>query len=216
MVITVTKAKRHCRGLPLGYLNQLEQRLAETEAALYGALVTLRAVRPSAVVQASAKGDGQRQKSGRMEEWAQYPLQNWTGIEHWMAAVSDQYTVKRYPIEPFGGSWGQMDQFIASQNSNKARSPEDGEAHGSSAYTGQLPGDDHIRNSHDIHIRPRRMNLSGASQDVVTVGSDDVASLATGGGAENTGMAASHGDQTRGTEQSRADELSKSKSSIYF
>ena len=168
------------------------------------------------MVQASAKPDGQRQKLGRMEEWAQYPLHNWTGIEHWMAAVSDQYTVERYPIEPFGESWGRMDQSMTSQNSSKARNPADGEASESSAYTGQRPGDDHIRSSHDIHIRPRRMNLSGASQDAVIMGSDDVA---TGASAEPTGisgMGASHGDQTRGTEYSMADELSKSKSSIYF
>lgn len=167
------------------------------------------------MIQASAKADGQRQKSGRMEEWAQYPLQNWTDVEHWMTAVSDQYTVERYPIEPFGESWGQMDQFMTSQNSSKARDPSDGGALGSSASTGQLPGDDHIRGSHDIHISPRRMNLSESLRDAVTVGSDNVA---TGANAEPTGMSgmgASH-DHARGTDQSRADELLKSKSSIYF
>ncbi|KAJ5540207.1 hypothetical protein N7513_008539 [Penicillium frequentans] len=194
---------------------KLEQRLAETEAALYGALVTLRAMRPSAVVQASAKADGQRQKSGRMEEWAQYPLQDWTGIAHWMTAVSNQYTVEEYPIEPFGESGGQMDHIMTSQNSSKARSPADGEIFGSLAYTGQLPGDDHTRLSHDIHIRPLRMNLSGNSQDAVTVGSGDVATGASAESAGISGMGAIHDDQTR-TEQSRADELSKSKSSIYF
>lgn len=173
-------------------------------------------MRPSAVVQASAKADGQRQKSGRMEEWAQYPLQDWTGIAHWMTALSNQYTIERYPIEPFGESGGQMDQSMTSQNSSNARSPADGEFFGSSAYTGQLPGDNHTRLSHDIHVRPRRMNLSGSSQDAVTPRSGDVA---TGAGAESggiSGMGAIHDDQTREAEQSRADELSKSQSSIYF
>ncbi|KAJ5924387.1 hypothetical protein N7466_008574 [Penicillium verhagenii] len=180
--------------------------LADTEAALYGAVATLREmrIRPSALVEASAKAEGQRQKSGRMEEWAQYPLQDWTGIEHWMAAVSDQFTVERQPIDPIGEPHGQMDQFVASRNSSIARSAADTE----SAYTGQLPGDN------DIHIRPERMNLPGASQHTSMVGSDGVAASGSVG---HTGMVgANRGDQAKVTERSRAAELSTSKSDIYF
>jgi hypothetical protein len=56
------------------------------------------------------------------------------------------------------------------------------------------------------------MNSSRASQDAVTVGSDNVA---MGGSGEPAGIGARYDDQ-RETEQSRADELSKSKPSIYF
>ncbi|KAJ5925577.1 hypothetical protein N7454_008216 [Penicillium verhagenii] len=210
--MSTAKMQSQCRGLPLGYLNQLEQRLADTEAALYGAVATLREmrIRPSAVVQASAKAEGQRQKSGRMEEWAQYPLQDWTCIEHWMAAVSDQFSVEIQPIDPIGEPHEQMDQFVASRNSSITRSAVDTE----SAYTGQLPGDDDIQSSRDIHIRPQRMNLPGVSQHTDMVGSDGVAAS---GSAGHTGMVgANHGDQARVTERSRAAELSTSKSDIYF
>lgn len=131
-------------------------------------------MRPTAIVQASAKADVQKPKSGSMEEWAQYPLQDWTGIENWMSGVSDQFTITSHPIEPFGESWGRMDQFMTFQNNSKARSPANGESQGASAYNGQPPG----------------------------------------GSAEHTDLGA-HGHQA-GKEQSAAEELSKSKSSIYF
>ncbi|KAJ5648573.1 hypothetical protein N7490_004945 [Penicillium lividum] len=163
---------------------------------------------PAAVVQASAKTDGQRQKSGRMEEWAQYPLQDWTGMERWMTGVSDQFMTERYPIEAFGEPWGRTDPPTTSQNSNQAQSPADGETQGASpGYAGQPPGDDHFQSSHDIHFCPGRMSFSACSQDAV-VGSD----VATGD--EHTDVGASN-DQ-RATGHSRAEELSKSKSSIYF
>ncbi|KAJ5239654.1 hypothetical protein N7468_004273 [Penicillium chermesinum] len=85
-------------GLPLGYLNQLERRLAETEAALYGALVTLREMQPTSVIQASAKQDSAA-KSARMNEWSRLPLRNWSDMERWQIAVSDHFSLEQISAE---------------------------------------------------------------------------------------------------------------------
>lgn len=78
-------------------MNQLEQRLVETEAALYGALATLRGMHPTTVVKASAKPDSSAPKSARMNEWSRLPLRTWPEIERWQTAVSDHFTLEQMP-----------------------------------------------------------------------------------------------------------------------
>jgi hypothetical protein len=86
----------HHRGLPLGYINHLEQRLAETESALYGALTTLRSLgQPTTPV--SAKETTPKQKAARMEEWSGLPLRDAKDMQHWLCIMSD-----RFSIEPAG------------------------------------------------------------------------------------------------------------------
>ena len=78
------------RGLPLGYLNQLEQRLAETESALYGALTTLRSMGQSTTP--VTKSEALKLKPARMEEWSQLPIRDWNELERWMTVMSDQFS----------------------------------------------------------------------------------------------------------------------------
>ncbi|KAJ5194222.1 transcriptional regulator family: Fungal Specific TF [Penicillium cf. griseofulvum] len=83
-------------GLPLGYLNQLEERLAETESALYGALMTLRSMGQSTAVQTPAQTDTTpKHKVARMEEWSQLPLREWPDMERWLTAMSARFTIKQ-------------------------------------------------------------------------------------------------------------------------
>ncbi|KAJ5624500.1 hypothetical protein N7510_000809 [Penicillium lagena] len=82
-------------GLPLGYLNQLEQRLAETEQALYGALVTLRSMQPVTMIRACPKPEtAPKQKAARVEEWTRLPLREWPDLERWSTVMSEQFSIE--------------------------------------------------------------------------------------------------------------------------
>ncbi|KGO76981.1 hypothetical protein PITC_004020 [Penicillium italicum] len=84
------------RGLPLGYLNQLEERLAETESALYGALMAIRSMGQPTAVKAAAKTDtSPKNKAARMEEWSQVPLRESPDMERWLTVMSDRFTIKQ-------------------------------------------------------------------------------------------------------------------------
>ncbi|PYI29019.1 hypothetical protein BP00DRAFT_427920 [Aspergillus indologenus CBS 114.80] len=90
------------RGLPLGYLNQIEQRLADTEQALYEALTTIRELHAShggMVVQATRKSTDLRPKNARMQEWSQLPLSGWAERERWREAKQDQYQCERTVVK---------------------------------------------------------------------------------------------------------------------
>ncbi|PKX90053.1 Zn(II)2Cys6 transcription factor domain-containing protein [Aspergillus novofumigatus IBT 16806] len=82
------------RGLPLGYINQLEMRLADTELALYEALTTLRAMNGSTLIRASQKADiSPKQKAARMEEWTQFPFREPSDLERWLDAKRDEFNI---------------------------------------------------------------------------------------------------------------------------
>ncbi|OKL59642.1 hypothetical protein UA08_05314 [Talaromyces atroroseus] len=87
------------RGLPLGYLIQLEQRLADTELALFEALATLHSLGHGelALAKASTKpGNESRQgKQARMEEWTRLPLRdgNSSDIKTWWKAKDENYII---------------------------------------------------------------------------------------------------------------------------
>jgi hypothetical protein len=88
-----------CRGLPLGYINQLEMRLADTELALYEALTTLRAMSASSLVRASRKANlSPKQKAARMEEWAQLSLHEPSDLERWLDAKRDEFNIMNNTI----------------------------------------------------------------------------------------------------------------------
>lgn len=86
------------RGLPLGYLTQLEQRLADTELALFEALATLRSLGhdETVLVKASVKPGNESSKQGkqaRMEDWGRLPLRDGMtqDIRAWLQAKADYY-----------------------------------------------------------------------------------------------------------------------------
>ncbi|PWY90368.1 hypothetical protein BO94DRAFT_23471 [Aspergillus sclerotioniger CBS 115572] len=87
------------RGLPLGYLTQLEQRLADTELALFEALATLRSLghNDKGLVKASLKAEveAKQGKHARMKEWGRLPLRDPADIRGWWQAKEDQYTCEQ-------------------------------------------------------------------------------------------------------------------------
>lgn len=92
------------RGIPTGYLGNLEQRLNETEAALYSALAELRSLKndenfltplsPAStfVPPGLAPRELNANKMSRMAEWKEHPLTDSGAIERWQAFF------KRYEI----------------------------------------------------------------------------------------------------------------------
>jgi hypothetical protein len=214
------------RGLPLGYLNQLEQRLSETEAALYSALVTLRAMRPTTTVQASTNPDSvHKQKAARMDEWNQLPLRGWPDMERWLAGMSHQFTIEQTPnatgMEPSDGG------FAIPRSPNH---PNHGSIHGpdvdmnagepSTSYGWPPRGEVSMGSPYETHLRPPGMISSPVySRGQATGGSDGVASP-TGGGQEYTNLAISNESgparPVESTPATRAEELSKTRPSIYF
>ncbi|KAF7116154.1 hypothetical protein CNMCM5793_004174 [Aspergillus hiratsukae] len=77
-----------------GYINQLEQRLADTELALYEALATLRTISGSSLVRASWKADiSPKRKAARMQEWTQFPLREPSDLERWLEAKKHQFMI---------------------------------------------------------------------------------------------------------------------------
>ncbi|KAH8653249.1 hypothetical protein BGZ60DRAFT_519762 [Tricladium varicosporioides] len=79
------------KGIPTGYLGLLEQRLNETEEALYRALAELAALKSRANLSGSgdlqihdlALRDLNTNKHARMAEWKEYPLKKQEELERW-------------------------------------------------------------------------------------------------------------------------------------
>ncbi|PYH43762.1 GMC family oxidoreductase [Aspergillus saccharolyticus JOP 1030-1] len=88
-------------GLPLGYLNQIEKRLADTEQALFEALTIMRELNAShdrPMIRATRTSPDLRSKSARMQEWSRSPLRDWAERERWWEAQRDQFRVTRTMI----------------------------------------------------------------------------------------------------------------------
>ncbi|KAJ5280497.1 cytochrome P450 family protein [Penicillium angulare] len=202
------------KGLPLGYLNQLEQRLAETEAAFYGALVTLRNLRNVPIVQPATKADEQRPKSTRMEEWSKLPLRNWPDMEHWMNQTSDQFTLNNissaYPV----GAPRRGDENPIGQHDNRTRSSVDGEIEEiPTPYTWQSQNEVSMRSPYENHSYPQAIGSSpGYVHDAVGSGTAGVAPSLSGDPDDSLVMGATGSEPAR----VKAAELSRNKSSIYF
>lgn len=212
-------AANEYRGLPLGYLNQLEQRLAETESALYSALMTLRSMSPTTAVQATAKSDSvHKPKAARMDEWSQLPLRDWSDMYRWQAAMGDQFTIEQLPGIPFTNCSGGGHSMPISPAANNTHGPQgDGEAPGSPVIYAWQPREDiRMESPYETHVRrPGTMSSPVCSRSQVTAGSG-VTSPAGGlpDYANVTGAGEGHSRETG--RPTMADELSKSNPSIYF
>lgn len=209
-----------CRGLPLGYLNQLEQRLVATESALYGALATLQSVRPTTVIQAWPNPESvHKPKSARMDEWSQLPLRGWSDMDRWQAAVSDQFVVGHAQgISVDTPRSAYTIPVTPSQNDAPTPSVVAGQR-SSDGYAWQSRSEIPMRFSCGAHA-PAPMDgssPSGYSRDRATAVSDGVAS--PGGYPQNHRVTPgdSGGSQFADTRQSsRAEALSQSNPGIYF
>lgn len=206
------------RGLPLGYLNQLEHRLAETESALYAALMTLRSSRPALVVEAKAKPDSaQKQKAARMEEWTQLPLQNWSDMEHWRIAMSDHFLIEQSQEAPFTESSGLEYSMPVSSQITSDTPQDDMHTKISSGIYAWQPRDVQMGSSYGTDLRPPGMVSSPVYSRGHTAVEPEAVTSPTEGSSEYADITRAIEGHSRGTAQSTmADELSKSHPSIYF
>lgn len=89
----------HGRGIPAGYVNALEKRLAETEKALFSALAEARAgahsnatsrptLRPSVLSRSTPTT--QQEKAELMTIWSKTPLQDGAHVDAWFEANREQ------------------------------------------------------------------------------------------------------------------------------
>ena len=209
----------HCianeyRGLPLGYLNRLEQRLAETESALYGALITLASTNATTTVQATAKPDLlHKSKAARMNEWTQLPLRDWTDIYRWKISVGDQFILNQSQGSMLADSVGVSYVVSGSPTAdNQSHSPQrETEARGLAGLASQPERDVHMGSPYDINRQPTEMVPSPVYSTDQALESA-VATLDPLPGLSNATVAGN----ISATGREQADELSKSRPSIYF
>ncbi|KAJ5282807.1 hypothetical protein N7505_000787 [Penicillium chrysogenum] len=216
-------------GLPLGYLNQLEQRLAETESALYGALMTIRSMGQATAAQATAKTETSlKHKAARMEEWSQLPLREWPDMQRWMTVMSDRFTIEQpsdvisdppghgYTIprtpphdrlqtlgDPHSGqlsyAWQPRDNMVSSGRSYDAHQSHPGVI-ASSVYFG-----------HQVAVEPEPSPSSCSSRDGI-INVEDAVGVSVDADAD-AGASARAGVETG---LSKAEELSHNNPSLYF
>ncbi|KAJ6115968.1 hypothetical protein N7523_006385 [Penicillium sp. IBT 18751x] len=201
------------RGLPLGYLNRLEERLAETEAALYGALMTLPSTSPTTVVQATAKPDSVRKpKAARMDGWSRLPLRTRSDLKRWQAAMGDQFTIEQARAKPFTESSG---GGHATPILRTASTPSfgEGEARESTLDAWQPREDVHMGSSSETHHQPLEMMSAPVHSRIQASGSGVTSPDRSPELSNVTGTGESHEEPDQST---MADELSKSQPSIYF
>ncbi|KAJ5305977.1 hypothetical protein PENANT_c015G10781 [Penicillium antarcticum] len=212
------------RGLPLGYLNQLEQRLAETESALYGALTALRSMGSSAV-QASAKTDtAPKHKTARMEEWSQLPLREWPDMERWMTVMSDQFNMEQ-PREmiPETSRGGYAIPMTPIHDETRSLGVSD-EPHSGTVRSPWQPGDSRISigSPYDTHQPRPGMMASPAYYRQVAVDLEVLPSPSARSSRHEVDDASvsvmDHSKAAAGVEprSTRAEELSHENPSLYF
>lgn len=211
----------------MGYLNQLEQRLAETESSLYGALMTIRSMGQSTAVQTIAKTDiSLKHKAARMEEWSQLPLREWPDMERWLTAMSDRFTIEQ-PSDVVSGTSGRGYAIPMTPTHDKSQNLGDQPHSGLVSYAWQprdnrvssgSPYDAHQPHSgvmaspvyfgHQVAVEPEPMPSPGSSRDAIN-GVED----ADGVSVEANASARAEVETGR---SSKAEELSHNNPSLYF
>lgn len=158
------------RGIPAGYVNSLERRLADTERALFFALVEIHAgaviddnydsqgMKPSVLSRSTPTT--QQEKAGLVDEWTRFPLEHRAQAQAWLKSrQTGPYAVDNSLDQPTTGAEGPLDTTtpspsVATRGSKRptTRSARESLRHlGPGGDTGQ-PGiqEDSLRN-----IRPR-------------------------------------------------------------
>ncbi|OJZ85182.1 hypothetical protein ASPFODRAFT_61858 [Aspergillus luchuensis CBS 106.47] len=195
-----------------------EQRLAETESALYGALMTLSSMGPTTtLLQATTKTDSlQKSKAARMDEWSRLPLRGWPDIYHWKASMCDQFTLNQSQEVPLVDHSTASHAISASPAATTihSHSPQgELETPGPASFAWHPGGNVNMGSPYNAYLRPPGMVSSptylrdpapGPAETIVNPFPDFSTATVTG----NSGKEDEH--------STMADELSKSKPSIYF
>ena len=208
------------RGLPLGYLNQLEQRLADTEAALYGALITLRSMSPTAVAQASPKPELlDKSKAARMDEWSQLPMRHWHDMYHWQSSMGDQFVIQQQVMAPTETSgFGYSVSSPATESPSAHREEIQAPGPGSAIYAWQSNEDSHVQvgSPYDMHFQPAGVVSSPVYHNHNLKDPTPGSTVTTPDRLPEFGNSMVTSERTENEQSTRAEELSKSNPSIYF
>lgn len=208
------------RGLPLGYLNQLEERLAETESALYGALMTIRSMGQPTPIQTTAKTDtSPKNKAARMDEWSQLPLREWPDMERWLTVMSDRFTIEQrseavsdtsgrgytIPITPTHDKQQTLGDQPHSGLVSYAWPPRDNRVGSGSSYDAHQPHPGVLASpvyfGHQVAVEPEPVPPVDSSRDGIT-------------GEDAVGVSDARAGVEKGP--SKAEELSHNNPSLYF
>ncbi|KAJ5141174.1 hypothetical protein N7476_009081 [Penicillium atrosanguineum] len=188
--------------------------MQETESALYGALVTLRSMSPTTVIQATAKPDSvHKPKAARIDEWSKLPLRNWSDMDRWQAAIGNTFTIEQPQRIPFTGSSGVGHAMPISPTAHTHPPQGEGEVRGSALYAWQPREDVHMGNPYETHLRPPGM----VSSPVYSRGQASRSGVTSPDRLlEFTSITGTDESQRENDQSTKADELSKSQPSIYF
>lgn len=178
-------------------------------------------MQPTALIKASARAASvQKHKAARMDEWSQLPLRGWSDMEHWMTAMSDQFVIKQsgngvaIPEIPSGGY-----AVSVSPAQDNTRNPGVGmEAQVPSGMYAWQPGNE-MYGCYETRLRPPGARSPVYSRGQAPPGSEAIASPAGGLPEDSNILAPGESSHVRVDEDgqvNRAEELSKSKPSIYF
>lgn len=168
------------------------------------------------MVQATAKPNSvHKPKAARMDEWSRLPLRDWSDMDRWQAAMGDQFVMEQPQRVPFTDSSGAGYSIPISPAVNDTHSPQE-EAQASPAIYDWQPREDvHMGSPYENRLRPPGMVSSPVYSGCQAAGSEGVTSP-TDGLPEHANVTGTE-DGLRDIRQSTmANELSKSKPSIYF
>lgn len=63
---------------------------------MYSALMTLRSVKPTTMIEASARPNlTQMPKAARLDEWSRLPLRGWSDLDRWLTAMANQFATSQ-------------------------------------------------------------------------------------------------------------------------
>lgn len=133
-----------------------------------------------------SKPEVPKQKAARMEEWSQLPIREWSDLEHWMTAMSDQFA-QRATSESYAPIPGLETRESQSQ---AAYSWQDGRISGNS-----YEGHDQVMPSPYFQAMDEVLSSPGSSRQGVAV--DETVGVSESG-------------------STRAEELSHRNPSLYF
>lgn len=204
----------------MGYLNQLEERLAETESALYGALMTIRSMgQPTAVQTPTETDTSPKSKAAHMEEWSQLPLREWPDMERWLTVMSDRFTIEQ-PSEAVSDTPGQGYAIPITPTHDKQQTlrdqphsglvsyawpPRNNRVSSGSSYNAHQPHPDVFASpvyfGHQVAVEPEPVPSVDGSRDGIT--GEDAVDVSNARAGEETGP-------------SKAEELSYKNPSLYF
>ena len=107
------------RGIPAAYINSLEDRLVETEAALCSALAAIDAMHPAGIAQLPVTDHlatlPQRSKVDKQHEWRRLPLRSGDQLQRWYEQKRPSTPSREHRVSPLHSPRDQAENTQALQ-----------------------------------------------------------------------------------------------------